>query len=90
MTATKDHIDCIIYLIKPSNDKIFYDLGVGLIEEIIRYEDIDIIFSLNTFGLEENSDEFYKIKEIIEIIMKDTNVSRDRKDKSLYNVFYGK
>ena len=75
-------------MFKSSSDKIFYDLEIKLIEEIIGYEDVDIIFCSNTFGLEEDSDEFYKNQEIIETIMKDTNVSRDRKDKLLENILY--
>ena len=69
-------------MFKSSNDKIFYDLEIKL-KEIISYEDIDIVFCSNTFELEEDSDEFYKTQEIIETIMKDTSVSRDRKDITL-------
>lgn len=66
MQASKNHIDCIIYLIKSSSDRIFYEMEKELIKEIVEYEDIDVIFCSNTFGMEEESDEYYKNKEIIE------------------------
>ena len=93
MTATKDHIDCIIYLIKSSSDRIFYQMEKELIKEIIGYEDIDIIFCSNTFGIEEESDEYYKNKEIIEdelaSIMNEMNdLSSERKDKILDSIVY--
>lgn len=93
MTATKDHIDCIIYLIKSSSDRIFYDMEKNLIKEIIGYEDVEIIFCSNTFGLEEESDEYYKNKEIIEdelmsIMNEINNISNERKEKILDSIVY--
>lgn len=66
MKASKEHIDCIIYLIKSASDRIFYDMEKELIKELIQYDDIEIIFCSNTFGLEEESDEYYRNKEIVE------------------------
>lgn len=52
MDSTKDHIDCILYLIKSSNDRIFMEMEIKLIEKIVQFEDIDIIFCSNTLGKE--------------------------------------
>ena len=93
MVATKNHIDCIIYLIKSSSDRIFYDMEKNLIKEIVCYEDIDIVFCCNTFGLKEESDEYHKNKIIIEdelmSIMKEiSTLSPERRDKILDSVVY--
>ena len=91
MTATKVHIDCIIYLIKSSSDRIFYEMEKKLIKEIISYEDLEIVFCSNTFGLEEESDGYYKNQEIIReelmVIMNEMkDLSSERKDKILDSI----
>ena len=40
-------------------------MEIELIEENINYDDTIIFFCSNPFGLEEDSDDFYKNKEII-------------------------
>ena len=53
MISTKDHIDWIFYLIKSAGDRIFYDKEKELIKQLIQFEEIDVIFCSNTFGMEE-------------------------------------
>lgn len=90
--ATKDHIDAIIYLIKSSSDRIFLEMEKELIKDIIKYEDIELIFCSNTFGKEENSDEYYKNKEIVEDtlkqLIKESKVQKEKGKKILNNVVY--
>ena len=92
MMATKDHIDCIIYLIKSSNPRIFLEMETKFIKEIIGYEDINIVFCSNNFGLEEESDEYYQNEEIVKDelskIMKNIDVSEERKNKILDNTVF--
>lgn len=91
MSLAKDRIDCIIYLIKPSSDRIFYSMETDFIKELIQYEDIDIIFCFNTFGMEEESDEYYKNKEIIEdclnsLMLEIENLPDEKKEKIIDNI----
>lgn len=93
MISTKDHIDCVIYLIKSTSDRIFYDMEKEFIKELIQYKDMDVIFCANTFGKEEESDEYYKNKEIIEdclvsMIREIPNLSEERQDKIIDSIVY--
>ena len=91
MISTKDHIDCVIYLIKSTSDRIFYDMEKEFIKDLIRYKDMDVIFCANTFGKEEESDEYYKNKEIIEdclcsMIREIPDLSEERQEKIIDNI----
>jgi nitrogen regulatory protein PII len=92
MESTKDHIDCILYLIKSSNDRIFMEMEIKLIEKLLLFDDIEIIFVSNTFGKEEESDEYYKNKEIIEdcleTIMKRLKLKEEKIDKIIDSIVY--
>jgi hypothetical protein len=57
---SKDHIDFIIFLIKSDIYRLFFKLVKEFIKEPIQYDNIEIIFSSNIFGKEEESEEFYK------------------------------
>ena len=91
MIASKDHIDAIIYLLKNST-RVFLDLEKQLIKEIIGFNDIEFIFCSNTFGLEEDSDDYNKNKETVEDevkkIITESNISEEKADKILDNIVY--
>lgn len=91
MIASKDHIDAIIYLLKNST-RVFLDLEKQLIKEIIEFNDIEFIFCSNTFGLEEDSDDYNKNKETVEDEVKkitiESNISEEKADKILDNIVY--
>lgn len=93
MISTKEHIDCIIYLIKSAGDRIFYDMEKELIKELIQFEEIDVIFCSNTFGMEEESDEYFKNKEIIEdslnsLMMEIPQFPDEKKEKIIDSIVY--
>lgn len=93
MIASKEHIDCVIYLIKSTGDRKFQDMEKEFIKDLIQYEDMDVIFCANTFGKEEDSDDFEKDKEIINDCLESwmeeiENLTENRKEKILENIIY--
>ena len=93
MEATKDHIDIVIYLIKATSDRIFYDMERKFIQYLVQCEEMDVIFCANTFGKEEDSDEYYKSKEIIEGCLKSMmreikSISKERIKKIIDDMVY--
>ena len=93
MIASKEHIDCVIYLIKSTGDRKFQDMEKEFIKDLIQYEDMDVIFCANTFGKEEDSDEFEKDKEIINDCLESwmeeiEKLTENRKEKILENIIY--
>lgn len=93
MIATKDHIDCVIYLIKSTSDRIFYDMEKEFIKDLVQYKDMDVIFCANTFGKEEESDDYYKNAEIIEdclnsMIREIPDLPEEIQEKIIKNIVY--
>ena len=93
MIATKEHIDCVIYVIKSTGDRKFQDMEKEFIKDLIQYEDMDVIFCANTFGKEEDSDDFEKDKEIINDCLESwmqeiDSLTEERKEKILENIVY--
>ena len=91
--APKFHIDCVIYLIKLTGDRIFYDMENEFIKDLLQYEDLDVIFCANTFGIKEESEELKKNKFIIEDYLNKMMdeikyLSNGRRSKIIDNIVY--
>ena len=92
MEKSKEHIDCIIYLTK-SDERTFYEIEKPIIKFLAK-KNIEIIFCINTHGIKENCDEYFKkeesYKDSLETILNEEegNISEEKIEKILDNMIF--
>lgn len=92
MKTCKEHIDCIIYLTK-NNERTFFEIEKKIIKFLAK-KNIEIIFCINTHGIKENSDEYWKkeesYKDSLETILNEEegNISEEKIEKILDNMIF--
>ena len=92
MEKSKEHIDCIIYLTK-SDNRTFLEIEKKIIKFLAK-KNIEIIFCINTLGIKEDSDDYFKkeesFKDSLETILNEEegNISEEKIEKILDNMVF--